>query len=112
MVLPQRCSRPVVTHRWGVLFDFLYIADKDSYFRGTLLPATPRREGRIFEYAGAYRPDSASNLEIIAGFRQQDIDVELGAITPIRVGISPGNLFDSDRGNRRKLRAVLLVGAV
>ncbi|WP_455201676.1 hypothetical protein [Kaarinaea lacus] len=64
-------------NRWGFLFDFLYVAYEDTLQAGTLLETTPRLEGLIIEYAGAYAPQSVKNLEVIAGIRQQNIDVSL-----------------------------------
>jgi hypothetical protein len=66
--------------QWGFLFDFLYVAYEDTFFEGSLLQITPRLEGYIFEYAGTYKPDTANNLEVVAGLRQQDIEVELSFI--------------------------------
>lgn len=63
--------------QWGFLFDFLYVAYEDTFLEATPLQTTPRLEGTIIEFAGAYAPRSINNLEIIAGLRQQDIDVSL-----------------------------------
>jgi len=63
--------------QWGFLFDFLYVAYEDTFFEGSILQATPRLEGRIFELAGSYQPTSLNKLNVIAGLRRQDIDVAL-----------------------------------
>ncbi|WP_455207041.1 hypothetical protein [Kaarinaea lacus] len=63
--------------QWEFLFDFLYVAYEDTFFEGSILQITPRLEGRIFEFAGAYNPDSVKHLNVVAGLRKQDIDVEL-----------------------------------
>ncbi len=62
---------------WSLLFDFLYVAYEDTFFGGSVLQATPRLEGRIFELAGTYQPESIKNLDIVAGLRRQNIDVAL-----------------------------------
>jgi hypothetical protein len=36
-----------------------------------------RQGGRILEFTGTYKPVSINDLEVIAGIRQQDIEVEL-----------------------------------
>lgn len=64
-------------NQWRFLFDFLYVAYEDTLQEGTQFQATPRLEGLIIEYAGSYAPKSIDNLEIIAGIRQQNIDVSL-----------------------------------
>lgn len=64
-------------NQWGFLFDFLYVAYEDTLQEGTLFQTTPRLEGIIIEYTGAYAPKSVDNLEVIAGIRQQNIDVSL-----------------------------------
>ncbi len=63
--------------QWGFLFDFLYVAYEDTLLAGTLLQAKPRLEGRILEFTGSYQPATISDLQVIAGVRYQDIDVEL-----------------------------------
>jgi hypothetical protein len=63
---------------WGFLFDFLYVAYEDTFLEGSLIQVTPRLEGRIFEIASTYQPASVNDLDIVAGLRWQDIDVELG----------------------------------
>lgn len=67
--------------QWGFLFDFLYVAYEDIFFEGSILQATPRLEGRIFELAGSYQPASVNKLLVIAGLRRQDIDVELSTLS-------------------------------
>jgi len=64
-------------NQWGFLFDFLYVAYEDTLQEGTPLQATPKLEGLIIEYAGAYAPKSIDNFEVIAGIRQQNIDVTI-----------------------------------
>ena len=59
------------------MFDFLHIAFEDTFKTGTALQTTPKLEGLIIEYAGAYSQKSFDNLEIIAGIRQQNIDVSI-----------------------------------
>ena len=66
--------------QWGFLFDFLYVAYEDTFFESTPLQATPRLEGTIIEFAGAYAPSSVDNLEVIAGLRHQDITVSLAVL--------------------------------
>ena len=63
--------------QWGFLFDFLYVSYEDTFLEGSFLQITPRLEGRIFEIAGTYQLTSVNKLEIVAGLRKQDIDVEL-----------------------------------
>lgn len=67
--------------QWGFLFDFLYVAYEDTLLETTPLQITPRLEGTIIEFAGAYTPTSIDNLEFIAGLRQQDIDLSLTLLT-------------------------------
>jgi hypothetical protein len=57
--------------QWGFLFDFLYVEFEDAQ-----LQTTPRLSGRIVEAAASYRLASVSNVELMAGIRQQDNDVE------------------------------------
>jgi len=64
-------------NQWGFLFDFLYVAYEDTLQEGTSLQTTPKLEGMIIEYAGAYALKSIDHLEIIAGIRQQDITVSI-----------------------------------
>ena len=68
------------TSQWGFLFDFLYVAFEDTFFETTPLQITPKLEGTIIEFAGAYAPISIDNLEVIAGLRQQDITVSLALL--------------------------------
>ncbi|MEJ2181451.1 MAG: hypothetical protein P8Y28_13705 [Gammaproteobacteria bacterium] len=68
-------------NQWGFLFDFLYVAFEDTFYEGSLLQATPRLEGRIFELAGTYQSASIKQLHVIAGLRRQDIDVELNFLS-------------------------------
>ena len=63
--------------QWGFLFDFLYVAYEDTLLVGSVLQVRPRLEGRILEYAATYEPASVYDFQLIAGIRQQDIDVEL-----------------------------------
>jgi hypothetical protein len=63
--------------QWGFLFDFLYVAFEDTLLEGTPLQAKPRLEGTVLEFTGLYRPVSVNDLQVIAGLRQQDIDIEL-----------------------------------
>jgi hypothetical protein len=63
--------------QWGSLFDFLYVAYDDTLLEGSILQVKPRLDGRILEFTGTYKPMSVSNIDIIAGIRQQDIDFEL-----------------------------------
>lgn len=67
-------------NQWGILFDFLYVAYEDTFIEATPLQTTPRLEGTIIEFAGAYAPTSIDNLEFIAGLRQQDITVSLALL--------------------------------
>jgi len=67
-------------NRWGLLFDFLYVAYEDTFLESTPLQTTPRLEGTIIEFAGAYAPTSIDNLELIAGLRHQDITVSLALL--------------------------------
>jgi len=67
-------------NQWGFLFDFLYVAFEDTFLETTPLQTTPRLEGTIIEFAGAYTPTSIENLEVIAGLRQQDITVSLALL--------------------------------
>ena len=67
-------------NQWGLLFDFLYVAYEDTIMEATPLQTTPRLEGTIIEFAGAYAPTSINNLEFIAGLRQQDITVSLALL--------------------------------
>lgn len=67
-------------NQWGLLFDFLYVAYEDTFKEATPLQVTPRLEGTIIEFAGAYAPASIDNLEFIAGLRQQDITVSLALL--------------------------------
>jgi hypothetical protein len=66
--------------QWGFLFDFLYVAFEDTFFETTPLQTTPRLEGTVIEFAGAYAPISIDNLEVIAGLRHQDITVSLALL--------------------------------
>jgi hypothetical protein len=70
-------------NQWGFLFDFLYVAYEDTLLEATPLQATPRLEGTIIEFAGAYTPASIDNLELIAGLRQQDITISLALLNQI-----------------------------
>jgi hypothetical protein len=63
--------------RWGFLFDYLYVAYEDTLLAETLLQVKPRLEGRILEYAATYQPGTSNDWQVVAGIRQQDIDVEL-----------------------------------
>lgn len=63
--------------QWGFLFDFLYVEYEDTLLEGSPLQATPRLSGRILEFTGTYQPASVNDLQVIAGIRQQDIEVEL-----------------------------------
>jgi hypothetical protein len=63
--------------QWGFLFDFLYVDFQDTLGEGTVLQATPRLSGRILEFAGTYKLSAVNDLEVIAGLRQQDIDVQI-----------------------------------
>jgi len=63
--------------QWGFLFDFLYVEYEDTLLEGSPLQATPNLKGRILEFTGTYQPASVNDLQVIAGIRQQDIDVEL-----------------------------------
>lgn len=63
--------------QWGFLFDFLYVDFQDTLGEGTALQATPRLSGRILEFAGTYKLSAVDDLEVIAGLRQQDIDVQI-----------------------------------
>jgi len=63
--------------QWGFLFDYLYVAFEDTFLEGSLIQTTTRLEGRVTEFAGTYRPKSIEDLNIVAGIRHQDIDVEL-----------------------------------
>ena len=67
-------------NQWGFLFDFLYVAYEDTFMEATPLQTTPRLEGTIIEFAGAYKPSSINNLEFIAGLRQQDITISLALL--------------------------------
>jgi hypothetical protein len=64
-------------NQWRFLLDLLYVAFEDTFLEGTSSEITTKLEGRVFEYAGTYKPASVDNLEIIAGLRQQFIDVAL-----------------------------------
>jgi hypothetical protein len=66
--------------QWGFLFDFLYVEFEDTVLLANFLPATPKLNGRILEFAGTYRPVSINDFQIIAGLRRQDIDVELAIL--------------------------------
>ncbi len=66
--------------QWGFLFDFLFVEFEDTLLQGTTLQTTPRLNARILEFAGAYKPVSVNDFEIIAGLRQQDIDFELSLL--------------------------------
>jgi hypothetical protein len=66
--------------QWGFLFDYLYVAFEDTFLEGSRIQTTTRLEGRITEFAGTYTPKSSENLDIVAGVRHQDIDVELTII--------------------------------
>jgi len=66
--------------QWGFLFDFLYVAFEDTFFETSPLQTTPRLEGTIIEFAGAYAPTSIDNLEVIAGLRTQDITISLALL--------------------------------
>ena len=63
--------------QWGFLFDFLYVEYEDTLLEGSPLQATPNLKGRILEFTGTYQPASVNDLQVNAGIRQQDIDVEL-----------------------------------
>lgn len=63
--------------RWGFLLDYLYVAYEDTFLEGSILQVKPRLEGRVIEYAATYKPASISDLLLIGGIRQQDIEVEL-----------------------------------
>lgn len=63
--------------QWGFLADFLYVAFEDTLLEGTPLQAKPRLEGTVLEFTGLCRPVSVNDLQVIAGLRQQDIDIEL-----------------------------------
>ncbi len=67
-------------NQWGFLFDYLYVAFEDTFLEATSLQTTPRLEGTIIEFAGAYAPTSVNNLEVIAGLRNQDITVSLALL--------------------------------
>jgi len=67
-------------NQWGFLFDFLYVAYEDTFLEASPLQTTPRLEGTIIEFAGAYAPTSIDNLEFITGLRQQDITVSLASL--------------------------------
>jgi hypothetical protein len=67
-------------NQWGFLFDFLYVAFEDTFLEATPLQTTPRLEGTIIEFAGAYAPTSIDHLEVIAGLRNQDITVSLALL--------------------------------
>jgi len=67
-------------NQWGFLFDFLYVAFEDTFLEATSLQTTPRLEGTIIEFAGAYAPTSIDYLEFIAGLRTQDITVSLALL--------------------------------
>ncbi len=41
------------------------------------MQATPRLSGRILEFAGTYKLSAVNDLGVIAGLRQQDIDVQI-----------------------------------
>ncbi len=71
---------------WGFLFDFMYVAFEDTFFEATPLQTTPRLEGLILEYAVSYAPRSFNNLDVIAGIRQQDIDVSLAILNQKQEG--------------------------
>ena len=66
--------------QWGFLFDFLYVTYEDTLLESTPLQTTPRLEGTIIEFAGAYTPASIDRLEFIAGLRHQDITVSLALL--------------------------------
>ena len=66
--------------QWGFLVDFLYVAYEDTLLESTPLQTTPRLEGTIIEFAGAYTPASIDKLEFIAGLRHQDITVSLALL--------------------------------
>jgi len=63
--------------QWGFLFDFLKVAFEDTFLDESFLETTTRLEGLVAEFAGTYHPKSVDYLDIIAGIRHQDIDVEL-----------------------------------
>jgi hypothetical protein len=63
--------------QWGLLFDFLYVAYEDTFFDASRVQTTTRLEGRIVEFAGTYKPNTLQYLDIVAGIRHQEIDVEL-----------------------------------
>ncbi|MDB4575557.1 hypothetical protein N9112_01215 [bacterium] len=67
-------------NQWGFLFDFLYVAYEDTFLEASPLQITPRLEGTIIEFTGAYAPTSIDNLELIAGLRQQDITISLALV--------------------------------
>ena len=67
--------------QWGFLFDFLYVAYEDTLLAGTLLQVKPRLEGRILEYAATYQSGTTNDWQVVAGIRQQDIDVELSFLS-------------------------------
>ena len=66
--------------QWGFLFDYLYVAFEDSFLDGSRVQTTTRLEGRITEFAGTYTPESLQYLNVVAGIRHQDIDVELSIL--------------------------------
>ena len=63
--------------QWGFLFDFLKVAFEDTFLDESFLETTTRLEGLVAEFAGTYHPKPVDYLDIIAGVRYQDIDVEL-----------------------------------
>lgn len=67
-------------NQWGFLFDFLYVAYEDTFLEATPLQITPKLEGTVIEFAGAYAPTSINNMEFIAGLRQQDITISLASL--------------------------------
>lgn len=69
--------------QWGFLFDFLHVAYEDTFLENSLLRVTPRLEGHIYEFAGTYKPASFTSLELVAGVRQQVIDVSLSFLSRV-----------------------------
>jgi hypothetical protein len=67
-------------NQWRFLFDFLYVAYEDTFLESTPLQISPRMEGTIIEFAGAYSLEAIEYLEVIAGLRQQDITVSVALL--------------------------------
>jgi hypothetical protein len=63
--------------QWAFLFDYMYVAFEDTFFKASRLETTTRLEGDVIEFAGSYQPESLTGLDFIAGVRYQDIHVEL-----------------------------------